>query len=266
MRSYRADRLVLNEAAAAPATPDGARHWAECLIPSGVHEGLGLALFAPAGRHVGHVAVLYGEQDPPSPAIRRTPARLGPVLAHGVDPLSSFLASARAVRGATAGVVLHEDGRCQRLPRLPADGLLLKGSPVVAEARARMEDGHVYSSFLWPVGGHHAPGGHVRVTVLAGADGGTPAPRSLVLLSPAVDLHGLTPRELQVLGLLVDGCSNGEIARRLVITVRTVATHVEHLLLKLGTANRTHAAVRAERDGLYVPARAGPTADRHAPA
>jgi DNA-binding NarL/FixJ family response regulator len=76
----------------------------------------------------------------------------------------------------------------------------------------------------------------------------------VVLLSPAPDLHGLTPRELEVLGLVVDGCSNQEIARTLVVSPRTVAAHVEHLLAKLAAPTRTLAAVRAEREGLYVPA------------
>ena len=56
-----------------------------------------------------------------------------------------------------------------------------------------------------------------------------------------------------MLGLLVEGCSNQEIARTLVVTPRTVATHLEHVLTKLAAPTRTRAAVRAERDGLDVP-------------
>src|SRR3954447_15806181 len=52
---------------------------------------------------------------------------------------------------------------------------------------------------------------------------------------PAHDLNGLTPRELEVLGLLVDGRSNREIARALVVTQRTVAAHIEHIMVKLVT-------------------------------
>jgi DNA-binding CsgD family transcriptional regulator len=235
--------------------------WAECLIPAGLHEGLGVALFAPGGRHVGHLGVLSGSRQPPSPSTRRRLARLAPVIAHGVDPMRSLLAAARLVHGATAGVLLCADGGCQPLPGLPADALLVPGSPVVAAARDRVGDRHVCSSFVWPVGGAHAPGGHVRVTVLAAPED---APRTLVgvlLLSPATDLHGLTARELEVLGLLVEGCSNQEIARALVVAPRTVATHLEHVLVKLGAPTRTLAAVLAERDGLHVPAvRAGPRA------
>jgi DNA-binding NarL/FixJ family response regulator len=57
-----------------------------------------------------------------------------------------------------------------------------------------------------------------------------------------------------VLGLLVEGCSNHEIARALVVAPRTVAAHLEHVLVKLEAPTRTLAAVRAEREGLYVPA------------
>jgi hypothetical protein len=86
--------------------------WAECLIPSGIQEGLGVALFAPGGRHVGHLAVLSGSRQPPSPATRRRLGRLTPILAQGIDPMRSLVAAARLVRGATAGVVLHADGGC----------------------------------------------------------------------------------------------------------------------------------------------------------
>ncbi|MFC5947869.1 response regulator transcription factor [Pseudonocardia lutea] len=227
--------------------------WAECLIPAGIHGALVLALFAPGGRHVGFLALLSGSPQPPSPAIRRRLERLAPVLAHGIDPMRSLLAAARLVRAAVAGVVLRADGGCQALPGLRADALLAPRSPALAVARERIREGHVYSSFLWPMGGPHAPDGHVRVTVLAAPEDVPPGLTALALLSPATDLHGLTPREMEVLGLLVEGCSNQEIARTLVVAPRTVATHLEHILGKLGTPTRTLAAVRAERDGLYVP-------------
>jgi DNA-binding CsgD family transcriptional regulator len=228
--------------------------WAQCLIPSGIHEGLGVALFAPGGRHVGHLAVLSGGRQPPSPAMRHRLGRLAPVLAHGIDPMRSLITAARLVRGATAGVVLRADGGCDALPGLPADVLLVPRSPVLATARERIGDGDIYSSFLWPVGGSHAPDGHVRVTVLAAPEDVPPGLTAVTLLSPATELHGLTPRELEVLGLLVEGCSNHEIARTLVVAPRTVAAHLEHVLAKLEAPTRTLAAVRAERDGLYVPA------------
>lgn len=60
----------------------------------------------------------------------------------------------------------------------------------------------------------------------------------------------LTPRELQVLRLLTQGCTNREIAHRLKISVGTVKAHVEHIIAKLGVSDRTQAAVHAIERGL----------------
>src|SRR3954464_12966841 len=227
--------------------------WAECFIPAGFHEALGVALFASGQRHVGQLALLYRSKEPPPHVLRRRLQQLTPVLARGTDPLRSLAAAARVVRGATAGTVLCHDSATRPLPGLDGDALLAAGSPVVTIARSCIDDGQVFTSFLWPRGGRHTPDGHVRVTVLAAPD---EAPASLlgtVVLSPVTDLRGLTPRELEVLGLLIDGCSNQQIARALVVAPRTVAAHLEHILVKLGAPTRTLAAVRAEREGLYVP-------------
>ena len=54
----------------------------------------------------------------------------------------------------------------------------------------------------------------------------------------------LSPRELEVLGMVAEGASNAEIASRLVIGDATVQSHVKHILRKLGVRNRTEAARR----------------------
>ncbi|WP_226962335.1 response regulator transcription factor [Streptomyces sp. C8S0] len=60
----------------------------------------------------------------------------------------------------------------------------------------------------------------------------------------------LTARELEVLAELAEGRTNPEIAERLCVARRTVATHVEHILVKLGVPNRVAAAARAVAWGL----------------
>ncbi len=62
--------------------------------------------------------------------------------------------------------------------------------------------------------------------------------------------YPLTERELEVLQLIVEGCSNAIIAEKLYITVGTVKTHVRNILNKLCADDRTQAAVRALRSGL----------------
>ncbi len=60
----------------------------------------------------------------------------------------------------------------------------------------------------------------------------------------------LSPRELEVLNLLVEGLSNQEIADKLIISLATAKTHVRNILNKLAVDDRTQAAVHAMRRGL----------------
>ena len=61
---------------------------------------------------------------------------------------------------------------------------------------------------------------------------------------------GLTAREVDVLRLLARGLPNKEIAKRLVITPKTVGNHVEHIYAKIGASNRAGAGLFALRHGL----------------
>ncbi|MEV4462432.1 LuxR family transcriptional regulator [Micromonospora echinofusca] len=83
-----------------------------------------------------------------------------------------------------------------------------------------------------------------------------PAPRAprAVPQRPAdpVDAE-LTGREIEVLGCLVAGMSNKQVARALGISVRTVTVHVSNLLRKTGSASRTEAAIWAVQRRLPVP-------------
>jgi HD-GYP domain-containing protein (c-di-GMP phosphodiesterase class II) len=62
--------------------------------------------------------------------------------------------------------------------------------------------------------------------------------------------RGLTGREVEVLGLLARGHSNKEIARRLVVTPKTVSSHVEHIYSKIGVSSRAGATLFAAQQGL----------------
>lgn len=65
-----------------------------------------------------------------------------------------------------------------------------------------------------------------------------------------LEAYPLTSRELEVLELMVAGCTNVAIAERLFITVGTVKTHVRNVLSKLCADDRTEASVRALRSGI----------------
>jgi DNA-binding CsgD family transcriptional regulator len=69
--------------------------------------------------------------------------------------------------------------------------------------------------------------------------------------SRPVDARGsLTPRESEILALVAEGRTNGEIGRQLFISTKTVSVHVSNILGKLGASGRTEAAAIARRDGL----------------
>lgn len=62
--------------------------------------------------------------------------------------------------------------------------------------------------------------------------------------------EALTPREGEILGLVAQGRSNGEIGKQLFISTKTVSVHVSNILAKLNAASRTEAAAIARRRGL----------------
>jgi len=83
------------------------------------------------------------------------------------------------------------------------------------------------------------------------ADGGRYLPPEIARkLADRLPREALSTRELEVLRLLVAGNSNSEIGLKLDISESTVKFHMNHVLAKLGVADRTQAVVTALRNGL----------------
>ncbi|GAA1306273.1 response regulator transcription factor [Saccharothrix xinjiangensis] len=69
--------------------------------------------------------------------------------------------------------------------------------------------------------------------------------------TPARPVDPLTEREEQVLAAVASGCTNGEVAQRLHITLSTVKTHITSLMNKLGARNRVEIAIWAHETGRF---------------
>ncbi|HWG98260.1 MAG TPA: helix-turn-helix transcriptional regulator [Pilimelia sp.] len=223
--------------------------WSQCLSPAGYRETVGVALCTPDGRYLGLLGTHSESRRPASNAACALLHRLTPLIAHAVDPLRTITAVTDIVTDAVAAVVTTRAGNTMPLPGLPDHRLLAPASPVLTAVDAQLADGAVHAAFLCPTDDTQM----LRVTALACP----PLPpghlRKIVLLSPPPPLHGLTRRELEVLGLLAEGWPSARIAATLAITVRTVSSHLEHILAKLAATSRTVAAVQALRQGVYIP-------------
>ncbi len=77
--------------------------------------------------------------------------------------------------------------------------------------------------------------------------------RALVRRSPQQENHGLTRREAEVLRCLSEGLGSSAIGERLVISPKTVGTHIEHIYEKLGVHSRAQALAAAYGHGLLTP-------------
>jgi DNA-binding NarL/FixJ family response regulator len=91
--------------------------------------------------------------------------------------------------------------------------------------------------------------------IRAAAAGGAPLdPQAARLLLEAKDapdpLEGISPREREVLALLLDGLPNKLIAQRLGISEKTVKTHLTNVFRQIGVTDRVQAVLWAERQGL----------------
>ena len=132
----------------------------------------------------------------------------------------------------------------------------LDPAPTVVVLTSFLEEDYVRQAVRIGAGGYlvkHAGPDAILDGIRAAARGELPldpgATRALATAGPD-PLDDLTPREREVLVELASGKSNRAIATTLVITEKTVKTHVSAILSKLGVDDRTQAALYAKDRGL----------------
>ena len=130
-----------------------------------------------------------------------------------------------------------------------AKGFLTKdaGADAIRDAIRTVMEGHahldpsVQHRLLEALSGDRPVGGGALGTSATDVPGG---------VAPVVsDDVVLTDREEEVLALVAQGCTNGEIASRLVVSTATVKTHINHLLAKTGCRDRAALVVYAFHSG-----------------
>lgn len=146
--------------------------------------------------------------------------------------------------------VVRASGAVEELDGAAGKRLLLREPRLVRYASALVRSDRAEATFFFQGG----DGGWLRVRLERLEGGRGEEPRALVSLVPEPLPSGLTARELDVLTLMAGGLQNREIARRLGTSARTVSSHVEHILAKLGQRTRAGAAALAiERGMLRLP-------------
>lgn len=155
------------------------------------------------------------------------------------------VAAAAADRGYAWCALVLADGAIEEVSGRAAAVLLGYAPEVVGYARALIASGRSGAAFWW-----RAPAGWWSVALEIADESAGGAGAAQVSFFAAEPPYRLTARELDVLTLMAGGLSNTEIARRLFTSPKTVSTHVEHVLKKLGTATRAGAAAVALEQGL----------------
>ena len=212
--------------------------------PAGYREGLTARLTTRDGRFTGAFHVSTDVREHPSDSARDAIEWLAPALAAACDVLRDPADMVASLEPGADAALVSSAGAVAPLPGRGRSPWLAPGGELAAIAARLLADGHRERRFLWvdPRRMWH------RVHLLALTDQpGTAVVCDVPIARPP---RQLTARELEVVTLLAAGWPNQAIAEHLVVTRRTVATHVEHVFEKLGCHTRAGCAALALREGL----------------
>lgn len=217
------------------------------LKPEGYCEGVTLVLRTDCDRPVGLLTMSFRNLRGIDDEARQALTMIGPLLGRLVDMWStghlqelsnrsqrSYLVDAHGVAVETSQTINSNEGR---LTEEIVEGArkLIGNTPAGFDACGYVP---LLESSAWQ-----------KVVVRVGRH--VRRPCAFVFIQQSVLPYELTSRELDVLTLAGGGLRNNEIGAVLGIRTRTVSTHIERVLFKTGTSNRTELASRVVSEGLF---------------
>jgi DNA-binding CsgD family transcriptional regulator len=216
----------------------------EIMIPNGFKEGVSLGLWLPGGHYTGSLNIGWDSESGPTDERLEVIEKFRPIAADICDALRAPRMVANALVPGAFTLLVAANRVATELPGRQAGPHLSEGGELRKFLAQRWFTLPPARRFLWIDGS----GSWHRVELIACRKGGT-----IVAEREVTPPSGITPRELEVLHLVSIGASNPQIAERLFVSARTISTHVEHLLSKLGCASRAQLASLAVAEGLLLP-------------
>jgi DNA-binding CsgD family transcriptional regulator len=215
----------------------------EFLLPAGFREGTTACLYSPRGQYTGALHMSWNSPTAATDERRDVIEKFRPLLADVCDVLRAPSILAAALAPDAFALFVSSRRLVIELPGRPSGPQLKEGGELRRFLSQRWE-AISNRRFLWIDGS----GCWHRIELIACRDDAT-----LLVEQSVAPPYDLTRRELEILNLLATGASNPQIAGRLVISARTVSTHVEHILAKLNCESRAQLAAKAVAEGLQLP-------------
>ncbi|MER7367689.1 helix-turn-helix transcriptional regulator [Nonomuraea wenchangensis] len=220
------------------------RYFRRHLAPYGWRAGLTAPLFLPEGRYTGLLHLATRETFP-----GRTGAvvsAVSPLLAHLTD-LSRCVIDPVGLPPGFRAVAFDRLGVRREVPGREPSPALWDDPAMAAYARAFIDSRELSRHGLWLDGDGRW---HELRLLRAGVGFQGSLQGAVAGERPCVLPYELTGREVDVLTRVAAGDSNPQIAAALVLSVRTVTTHLEHIFAKLGCDSRTRLTTKALAEGL----------------
>jgi DNA-binding CsgD family transcriptional regulator len=214
----------------------------EYLMPDGFREGSTMCLRVADGRYIGAIHMSWSKEAHAKDEHREVTERFRPILLNICDQLRTPQLLADELAPGAYAIAVSPNGFAFHLPNRSPGPHLGEGGEL---RRLVLEKAKSLSAqrFVWPdeAGRCH----QVTITTCRG--------NILLITEQCIRWpYNLSLREIQILHLVTSGASNPNIAEQLFVSPRTVSTHIEHILAKMGCDSRTRLAALAVSEGLLL--------------